>query len=329
MWESPTALWGRLKLGREEFLQRLVTTLVCDADAPPWNTPRSPREPGRGFVGLLDEAAHGSSAGEVLPTASAVFVDEYLLPKLEEGAANGWPDRAVLWPDRVWVIELKAKAGSHRPDQLPYYLRLGGRGAPGQPARPDLPHRTPRQAASGRARRTALQPRDLGSCRAPDQAGVGIERAAGGGGIRADGRNGRDEPRPVPARRAAGDRAGPAPPEAGPSTVGDEGARARAADASVSETDVSPAAKPVVPLGLARATAADGRQRSVGAQNPEELEALGTMHWPSSADSQQTTPLDSCFPGCGARTALEATHSHPRATNSDTRSGSRATRTSR
>jgi hypothetical protein len=37
---------------------------------------------------------------------------------------NGWPDWAVLWPDRAWVIELKAERGSHREDQLPYYLRL-------------------------------------------------------------------------------------------------------------------------------------------------------------------------------------------------------------
>jgi hypothetical protein len=52
------------------------------------------------------------------------FVDEYLLPKVEGSAMNGWPDWAVLWPDRAWVIELKADRGSHREDQLPYYLRL-------------------------------------------------------------------------------------------------------------------------------------------------------------------------------------------------------------
>ena len=36
---------------------------------------------------------------------------------------NGWPDWAVLWPDRAWVIELKS-GGSHRDEQLPYYLLL-------------------------------------------------------------------------------------------------------------------------------------------------------------------------------------------------------------
>ncbi len=43
---------------------------------------------------------------------------------------NGWPDWAVLWPDRVWVIELKSEPGSHRPDQLPYYLRLAAAAHP-------------------------------------------------------------------------------------------------------------------------------------------------------------------------------------------------------
>ena len=53
------------------------------------------------------------------------------MPKLEESAANGWPDWAVLWADRVWVIELKTEAGSHRADQLPYYLRLAAAAHPG------------------------------------------------------------------------------------------------------------------------------------------------------------------------------------------------------
>jgi hypothetical protein len=57
MWESPTGLWRRLKLGREEYLQRLVTTLILDGEAPPWNTLRSPGEAGRNFLRLLDEAA--------------------------------------------------------------------------------------------------------------------------------------------------------------------------------------------------------------------------------------------------------------------------------
>jgi len=47
MWEHPTLLWHRLNLGREEYLQRLVTTLILDGVVPPWNTPRFPGEASR------------------------------------------------------------------------------------------------------------------------------------------------------------------------------------------------------------------------------------------------------------------------------------------
>ena len=97
MWESPTALWRRLKRGREEYLQRLVTTLILDGDPPPWNTRRSPGEAGRRFLRLLDEAAHGGHHHVGFEKVPDWFVDEYMLPKLDESAANGWPDWAVLW----------------------------------------------------------------------------------------------------------------------------------------------------------------------------------------------------------------------------------------
>ena len=130
MWESPQELWRRLKLGREEFLQRVLTTLIVGGDPPPWNTARRPSEQGVRFMHLLDALAHGE-AGQMPATSSPdAFVDEYLLPKVEESAMNGWPDWAVLWPDRVWVIELKSEAGSHRADQLPYYLRLAAAAHP-------------------------------------------------------------------------------------------------------------------------------------------------------------------------------------------------------
>lgn len=124
MWESPPELWRRLKLGREEFLQRMITTLIVGGDPPRWNEARTPSEQGVRFLHLLDALAHGHEPKMPAGPDPDAFVDEYLLPKLEEAAMNGWPDWAVLWPDRAWVIELKSEAGSHRDDQLPYYLRL-------------------------------------------------------------------------------------------------------------------------------------------------------------------------------------------------------------
>lgn len=121
MWENPTDLWRRLKLGREEYLQRLMTTLILDGVSPPWNTPQRPGRQGLQFLELLDHAAHGEAGSR---TAPDWFVDEYLLPRIDDTMDNGWPDWAILWPDRAWIIELKTEAGSHRPAQLPHYLRL-------------------------------------------------------------------------------------------------------------------------------------------------------------------------------------------------------------
>lgn len=57
MWERPEVLWLRLKLGREEYLQRLITTMIVGAEPPPWNSPRPPCEQGLRFLRLLDNAA--------------------------------------------------------------------------------------------------------------------------------------------------------------------------------------------------------------------------------------------------------------------------------
>jgi hypothetical protein len=128
MWESPEELWRRLALGREEYLQRILTTLIVGGEPPGWNTPTSVSGPGRTFLRLLDELAHDPD--HPAPDAFESFVDEYLLPKLDEQLQNGWPDWAVLWPDRVWIIELKTEAGSHRTAQLPYYLQLAAAAHP-------------------------------------------------------------------------------------------------------------------------------------------------------------------------------------------------------
>lgn len=61
------------------------------------------------------------------------FVDEYLLPKLVDSAQKGWPDWAVLWRDRAWMIELETEAGSHRDDQLPHCLLLAAAAHPQLP----------------------------------------------------------------------------------------------------------------------------------------------------------------------------------------------------
>lgn len=110
----------RRKLGREESLQLLLTTLIVGGAYPPWGTRSEPTARGSEFLRHL----HVLVFGEAPEAPCAVFVDEFELPRRHQQERSGWPDWAVLWPGRVWMIELKTEAGSHRPGQLPHYLDL-------------------------------------------------------------------------------------------------------------------------------------------------------------------------------------------------------------
>ena len=277
MWESPQELWRRLKLGREEYLQRLITTLVVGGDPPPWNVPRSPSQAGVAFLRLLDALAHGEHAGREGWSDPDVFVDEYLLPKIEESAPNGWPDWAVLWPDRAWVIELKTESGSHRPDQLPYYLLLAAAAHPDR--RVDLTYVTgplskpspsigdgPRYShlqwvqvlpliesvwggdqrqevvAYVDAIRTVIE--NLTLLRPSEQRAAVLDTHPVGPTI------------PLPLENLAVLTEAPVQP------------------AHADGTEPSPASRPEGLVDLAESTAADGRQRGVGATSPAELEKM-------------------------------------------------------
>ena len=99
--ETPAALLGRLKLGREEALQRLLTCLILHGPYPRWNS-RNPLSPaGEAFLAALYERHFGP-----WPGASPFFVDEFeMLPEHDEergrrerriDAARGRvPDRGV------------------------------------------------------------------------------------------------------------------------------------------------------------------------------------------------------------------------------------------
>ena len=53
--EDPHQLLGRLKLGREEYCQRLLTMLILDDAYPRWNTRSAASPDGLRFLGLLEE----------------------------------------------------------------------------------------------------------------------------------------------------------------------------------------------------------------------------------------------------------------------------------
>ena len=278
MWESPESLWRRLKLGREEFLQRLITTLIVGGHAPRWNSPSAPDEHGRQFLRLLDHLAYGDGSNRDGSFEADTFVDEYLLPTLADSAQNGWPDWAVLWPDRAWIIELKTEAGSHRDTQLPYYLLLAAAAHPG--CQVDLTYITgplskpPPQISDGQryshltwAQVLPLIETVWGTDHRPEvTAYVGTVRTV----IENLAILRPSEQREAMLRQVPRSEEQPGAPE-----IAAQPAKATA-ETSVSAPRDAPHGAPAPEdlLGLARATAVDGRQRGVGAMSPTELEIL-------------------------------------------------------
>lgn len=119
--ETPAAMMRRLTLGREQYCQRLLTTLLLHGPYPRWNT-RSPLSPtGLEFLRRLHERCFVDG----WPSGTPVFVDEFELPARHEAERGAAPDYAVIWDDHIWLIELKTEKGSHRKAQVPYYFELG------------------------------------------------------------------------------------------------------------------------------------------------------------------------------------------------------------
>lgn len=118
--ETPQELAARLQLGREEFCQRLLTSLILEGPYPRWNTHSYPSPSGVAFLSQL----YGRCFGDEWRPPDVVFVDELELPARSEVEKGGAPDWGVFWPGHVWLIELKTEAASHRADQIPYYCEL-------------------------------------------------------------------------------------------------------------------------------------------------------------------------------------------------------------
>lgn len=250
----------------------MLTTLIVGGDPPPWNEPRTPSEQGVRFLQLLDAAAHGEEPKMPAAPVPAAFV-EYLLPKLEESAMNGWPDWAVLWPDRAWVIELKSEAGSHREDQLPYYLRLAAAAHPS--CRVDLTYITgplnkPAPLLGEGQRYSHLQWTEVLPLV------VKVWGADGRPEVRAYVRAVRTVIENLTMLRPSEQRlafTGPLPAGQLPAE------ETHGPTASPSVTASAPSSTPIVAsadglLHLAQATAADGRQRGTGATSPADLGLL-------------------------------------------------------
>lgn len=121
MIENPDELLSRLRLGREEYVQRLLTMLILDGAYPRWNTASTMSLEGEEFMRRLEVLAFGDAGSWKAP----VFIDEFDLPRRHADEQGSAPDWAVRDENRLWLIELKTERGSHRPTQLPAYFDLG------------------------------------------------------------------------------------------------------------------------------------------------------------------------------------------------------------
>jgi len=135
--EDPLTLLGRLRLGREEYCQRLLTMLILEDDYPRWNSRLIPADDGLRFLRSLDRLCFADQVG----SGAVQFVDEFELPARHDDERGGAPDYAVLWSDRVWMVELKTEPASHRQGQLSGYLELAAHHYPTQQI--DLTYLTP------------------------------------------------------------------------------------------------------------------------------------------------------------------------------------------
>jgi len=116
--EDPDKLL-KFKFGREEYCQRMLTSLILATRYPKWNSHSKPSEKGSSFLRRLYELTYKESLA-----GSLDFVDEFELPAIEKDAIGGAPDYAILTQDKLWIIELKTEAASHRKEQMPYYEKL-------------------------------------------------------------------------------------------------------------------------------------------------------------------------------------------------------------
>ena len=119
--QHPDDLLAGLKLGREEYCQRLLTMLIVGGPYPKWNTRSAPSAAGRRFLTLLEEL----SFGQALSADEAEFVDEFDLGRRPSDLKGSAPDWALFTEGRLGITELKSERGSHREAQVPTYVATG------------------------------------------------------------------------------------------------------------------------------------------------------------------------------------------------------------
>ncbi len=135
--EDPDALLRRLRLGREEYCQRLLTMLIIGDAYPRWNAVSQPSTNGLEFLYRLYLLSFGRrplNPSTDVPSSTSSTCRHDVTTR---GAA---PDYAVLDGDPLWMIELKTETASHRRGQLFTRLELAKHHHPNHLVESHLPH---------------------------------------------------------------------------------------------------------------------------------------------------------------------------------------------
>lgn len=127
--EQPDRLRHRLDSSREEYAQRLLTSLIVGGAYPAWNSRNPACASGSAYIEALWEL---SFPGCRWPGGTCAFVDEFNLPARTSAERGRAPDQAVEWADVLWLIELKTEKASHSPAQVPDSVALARHHHPGK-----------------------------------------------------------------------------------------------------------------------------------------------------------------------------------------------------
>jgi hypothetical protein len=109
-----------IKSGREAYVEMLLASLIVGTRPPKMNKPFSPSQMGIRILQEID----AKSFGILQWTEDPKFVWELCLVKRPQDQENRWPDLAVLWPNRILLLELKVERGSIRKEQVEDYIDL-------------------------------------------------------------------------------------------------------------------------------------------------------------------------------------------------------------
>lgn len=115
----PDDLWRSTRMGREQVIQRALSTLIIGHCNFRGNRPEPPCR--RGVTFLTELMAN---AFDLELPVGIEFIEELELPRRHDDEMSGYPDHAIIAAGLLVLIELKTETSSQRRGQLRHYATL-------------------------------------------------------------------------------------------------------------------------------------------------------------------------------------------------------------